>query len=371
MRFAPPQPGTMPISTSGQRHARLRAVVRRCGSGRRARAPCRRPCRSRGSSRASGKAAPRSCRRPRCRGVVKAIACSALEIVVNSSMSAPAAKPLSLAERMASPLGGIAARWSAMRPSSCSTSRRKGVRRAAGAVEPRARRGCRASTVELPVLEVHVLLFRSSVRRRPLEPASRRPAAADAKRRDGAPAAGALEHLERVQHDARAGGADGVADGDGAAVDVELAAVEPPEGAVEPEMRLAVVVALPRGEAAQHLRGEGLVHLDRVDVVPAEAVALHHRRDRVHRPQPHLRGVERAPVRVDDAARGASSRIRCTTSSAASDEHRRAVGDLRAVARGHVAVGAVEDGLQLRELLDARVAPQRRRRRRTPLPSGP
>jgi hypothetical protein len=52
--------------------------------------------------------------------VVKAIACSALAIVVNSSMSAPAAKPFSLAERMASPLGGMAARWSATRPSSSS-----------------------------------------------------------------------------------------------------------------------------------------------------------------------------------------------------------------------------------------------------------
>ncbi len=54
--------------------------------------------------------------------VVNAIACSALEIVVNSSMSAPAAKPFSLAERMASPLGGMAARWSAILPSSSSTS---------------------------------------------------------------------------------------------------------------------------------------------------------------------------------------------------------------------------------------------------------
>jgi len=53
---------------------------------------------------------------------VKAIASSASLSRVNSSMSAPAAKPLSFAERIASPLGGIAARCSATWRSSRSAS---------------------------------------------------------------------------------------------------------------------------------------------------------------------------------------------------------------------------------------------------------
>src|SRR6187200_916046 len=55
----------------------------------------------------------------------KALASSALASCVNSSMSAPAAKPLSLADRIASPLGGMPARWSAMLPSSRSASLEK------------------------------------------------------------------------------------------------------------------------------------------------------------------------------------------------------------------------------------------------------
>src|SRR5437879_1222705 len=57
--------------------------------------------------------------------------------------------------------------------------------------------------------------------------------AADAERGDTALAAGAFEHLEHVQHDTRARGADGMADGDGAAVDIELRAVEAAERMVE------------------------------------------------------------------------------------------------------------------------------------------
>src|SRR5438552_16928590 len=92
---------------------------------------------------------------------------------------------------------------------------------------------------------------------------------ADAEGCDAAAPAGSLEHLQHVQHEARARGADGVADRDRAAVDVELAAVELAESAVEPEVRAAIILALPRREACEHLAGERLVDLDRVDVVPA------------------------------------------------------------------------------------------------------
>ena len=47
-----------------------------------------------------------------------------------------------------------------------------------------------------------------------------------------------------------------------------------PERAIEAELLLAVLLVLPRGEAAEHLRGEGLVDLPVVEVVQAEAVAL-------------------------------------------------------------------------------------------------
>src|SRR6202521_70068 len=126
---------------------------------------------------------------------------------------------------------------------------------------------------------------------------------ADAQRGDAATPAGALEHLEHVQDHARARGSDGMPDGDGAAVDVQLGSVELAEGLLEPEILAAVVRALPGGEATEHLRGESLVHLHRVDVVPAEGVAHHEGRDRMHRPQPHLRRIERAPVRGDNATK--------------------------------------------------------------------
>src|ERR1700694_2765529 len=69
--------------------------------------------------------------------------------------------------------------------------------------------------------------------------------AADAQRCDAALAAGALEDLEHVQHDARARGADRVPDRDRAAVDVEPGAVEPAESTIEPEVLPAVRIALP------------------------------------------------------------------------------------------------------------------------------
>src|SRR5438132_5410926 len=124
---------------------------------------------------------------------------------------------------------------------------------------------------------------------------------ADAERRDAAAPAGALEDLQHVQHEARARGADGMADRDRAAVDVELAAVELAERAVEPEVRAAIVLALPRRETGEHLPREGLVDLHRIDVAPGEAVALHERRDRMHGAEAHFRRIERSPMGIDDA----------------------------------------------------------------------
>ena len=77
-------------------------------------------------------------------------------------------------------------------------------------------------------------------------------------------------------HDARAGGPEGMAEGDGAAVDVEAAGVHLAQrrGAAELLRELGTGEGL---EVARHLRGEGLVHLDQVDVrrlIPARSSAI-------------------------------------------------------------------------------------------------
>ncbi len=73
--------------------------------------------------------------------------------------------------------------------------------------------------------------------------------AANAKRRNAALAAGALEHLEHVQHDTRARGADGMADGDGTAIDVYLLAAGRAERAIKAEVLLAIRRFIPGSKA--------------------------------------------------------------------------------------------------------------------------
>src|SRR5437588_4532218 len=102
-----------------------------------------------------------------------------------------------------------------------------------------------------------------------------------------------------MQNDSCTGGPHRVAEGDGAAVDVQPLPVELAQVAVEAELLPAVLVVLPRREAAEYLRGEGLVDLPVIEVVQPQAVALQDRRRRVHRPKAHLRRVEPRPLRVD------------------------------------------------------------------------
>ena len=65
-----------------------------------------------------------------------------------------------------------------------------------------------------------------------------------------------LEHLVQQRHrDPRSGAADGMAERDGTAIDVELVAVE---------MQFAV--------AGQNLRGEGFIQLDQFEVGELQAV---------------------------------------------------------------------------------------------------
>src|SRR6266705_3159721 len=75
---------------------------------------------------------------------------------------------------------------------------------------------------------------------------------------------------------------------------------------------------------------------------------------RVHPPQPHLRRIEPRPLRIVDAADGPEI-VALHRFLGGEHEPRRAVGHLRAVACRDVAVLAVEEGLELREVLDRRV----------------
>ena len=135
-----------------------------------------------------------------------------------------------------------------------------------------------------------------------------------------------------------------------------------PSAPSSPSCFPAVLLVLPRREAAEHLRGEGLVDLPVVDVVQREAVALEDRRGRVHRPEAHLRRDRGPPIGSRGCGRSASGRVRCTSLLGSEDQPGRAVGDLRAVAGRDVAVLAVEEGLELGEVLAARSRAARRRR---------
>src|SRR6185295_11141701 len=94
----------------------------------------------------------------------------------------------------------------------------------------------------------------------------------------------------------------------------------------------AILLVLPRREAAEHLGGKRLVDLPVVDVAEAEVVALEHRRRRVHRAEAHGGRIEPGPVGVDDSA----ERLEIVLPHhlfRREHQPRGAVGDLRAVAR--------------------------------------
>src|SRR5437667_1484342 len=142
----------------------------------------------------------------------------------NSSTSAPAMKPFAFPEAMTSPLGGSRSSSSSASLSSASTSRDNvfvvvpalsKVRRA----KPSASRvsvQCRMSD--------------------PLHQHGAAQAAADADRRHAAPASGADQRIQHMEHDARTRGADGMTERNGTAVDVELRFVELAHRMVETEL---------------------------------------------------------------------------------------------------------------------------------------
>src|SRR3954471_10181241 len=68
-----------------------------------------------------------------------------------------------------------------------------------------------------------------------------------------------LQPSQQMQDHARAGGAHWMAEGDRPAVHIEFSNVERTESAFEAQLLLAILLVLPRGEAAEHLRGKGFV----------------------------------------------------------------------------------------------------------------
>src|SRR5947208_3566330 len=157
-------------------------------------------------------------------------------------------------------------------------------------------------------------------------------AAADAQRGETLPGIAAL-HLEqqRIEH-ARARGADGVADGDGAAVDVDLVGI-PAEPLVD----------------GAGLRREGLVGLDQVEVLDGPAGLLQRLLGGGDRPRAHDRGVDAGVRPRDDAGeRGDAPLLRLLQRH--EHDRRRAVVDAAGAARRDRAVlveGRAELGKRL------------------------
>ena len=110
-------------------------------------------------------------------------------------------------------------------------------------------------------------------------------AATDAHRLEADGAAGVLEAVEQRGHDAGAGHAERVAEGDGAAVDVQL-----------------VVADAELAGGGHHLGGERLVDLDEVDVIDGHAGPAQRLADGLDRAEAHDLGIEGAHAGGDDPA---------------------------------------------------------------------
>src|SRR5918993_5277862 len=162
--------------------------------------------------------------------------------------------------------------------------------------------------------------------------------AADAERREAAPCAAPLHLVEQRRRDAHPRAADGVAEREGAAVDVEARGVEP---------QLAV--------ARDDLRGEGFVQLDEVDLVEPQLLSFEQAGDRGDGADAHHLRRDARELVIDDARQRLRAPARFAQGFLAEDDQRRrAVRDARRVARRHGAF-LREDGRELAQRLDARL----------------
>src|SRR5215212_3407198 len=153
---------------------------------------------------------------------------------------------------------------------------------------------------------------------------------ADARGGEAVALLAAAQLVENRQQEARAGGAERMAERDRAAVDVQL---------------LLVDVELFRDR--EDLSRERFVDLDEVDVVELHPRALERELRRRGRADAHELGIAAGDAPGDDAAEGLRVFLLCLSGSG-DDEHRRAVDDAGGVAGGDEAVFR-ERGLELRE----------------------
>src|SRR5712671_1869028 len=220
---------------------------------------------------------------------VKAIASAALLKLANSWISAPAMK-LSFADRMTRPLG-LAAWISSRTNESCSSASRENVLADSPCLSKVSQASPSRSVSQRQCLATVLLSARSMAYSPFLDRFDQHGAAQTAADADGGDAAlgvVSLQCLQEVKDDPGAGGADRVPEGDRASIDIQFAFLELAQGALQAELLATVFIVPPRRQAAEHLRGEGLVYFPVVEIVEMEAVALENGRSGVHRTEPHL-----------------------------------------------------------------------------------
>src|SRR5580700_1337911 len=210
----------------------------------------------------------------------------------NWAMSAPAIKPLRLAERITSPRGWSRSILSSTALSSVSTSSDKVLAlesflsnssQAMPSSSVRSRQlaqglgSCGASSIANGPSSMSRLPRMASVGFGAGEVFMRCPshrfdqhgaalAAADAFGGDAALVAEPLHGIDQMQHDAVAAGADRMADADRTAVDIEPVARDLSRSTWEPERLAAEFGIVQGGETAEHLRGESLIQFPQFDI---------------------------------------------------------------------------------------------------------
>ena len=134
-----------------------------------------------------------------------------------------------------------------------------------------------------------------------------------------------------------------------------------PSGLLAAELLGAEALVLPGLQRAEHLRGEGLVDLVVVEVLQGQAGAVEHPRHRVggrHQQAFALVDVvDGGGLRLGDVGEDRQAALFRPLLGGEQDG-RGAVGERRRVGRGHRPLGAAEDRLQLRQLLQAGVGAQ-------------
>src|SRR6516164_398299 len=163
-----------------------------------------------------------------------------------------------------------------------------------------------------------------------------------------------LHGVDQMQDDAVAACADRMANPDGAAVDIEPVALDAPCRLIEMQQLATEGVVLPGGKAGEHLRGEGFVQFPERDVAERKAVPAQDFRSAQHRSEPHDGGFERRPLAVDDH-RARRKAVLLDRLLGGEDHPGGPIGDLRAVAGGHLSPRPLEGRLELGELLDGAV----------------